>query len=170
MLLLTRPPYLRWFAATAIVVAALAWDLSGRSTAPVPVAARPIERGQPITVDDVRWTEMPAGAIAVPVLDDRRAAVDIREGDPITASVTSGPATVPDDWWAVPMEVPLGLPEGSQVRLLLPSGRSVDGIVAAAATEDVFSGSTGAVAVAAGDLDEVARAAAAGAVSLAIRP
>ena len=106
----------------------------------------------------------------MPVLEDRRAAVDIREGDPITASVTRGPTAVPDDWWAVPMEVPLGLPEGSEVRLLLPSGRSIDGIVAAAAIEDVFSGPTGAVAVPEGDLDEVARAAAEGAVGLVIRP
>lgn len=170
MLLLTRPPYLRWAAAILVLAAAVAWDLSGRATEPYPVAARPIAQGAAIGPDDVRWVDVPADSLPVPDLAGRRAATDIAPGDPIAASSTTGRPTIPEEWWAVPIELPVGLPEGADVRLLLPSGRAVDGLVAAAAVEDVFAGPTGAVAVPNGDVDEVAAAAAAGLALVVIRP
>lgn len=170
MLLLSKPPLLRWAAAVIVVLAAIAWDLSGRATEPFPFAAEPIDRGTPITEELIEWRRVGRGDLAVPTLEGRRAAVDIATGDPITASTLETPDLVPDDWWSVPMEVPIGLSEGTAVRLLLPAGAFVDGIVTAAPTDDAFGGTVGAVAVASEHLEAVAAAASAGLVMIVISP
>ena len=170
MLLLTRPPYVRWAAVTLIVAAALAWDLSARTTEPFPFAAERIESGTRITDESIEWRAIPTGSLVMPVLDDPRAAVDIEVGDPITPSVTATARSVPADWWSVPVELPPGVPDGAPVRLLLPTGRVVDGLVTAPASDEGFGASMGAVAVASGDLEEVASASAAGLVLVLIAP
>lgn len=170
VLLLTRPPYLRWAAVTLVVVAALAWDLSSRATEPFPFAAERIDSGTRITDELIEWRDVRSGSLEMPVLDDPRAAVDIEVGDPITPSVTEPASPVPPDWWSVPVELPPGVPDGAPVRLLLPSGRAVDGIVTTPATDEGFGASIGAVAVASEVLEEVAAASAAGLVLVLISP
>ncbi len=49
MFWLARPPYLRWAAAAAVVVAALVWDLRGTGDILYPFAARAIAGGAAIT-------------------------------------------------------------------------------------------------------------------------
>ncbi len=169
-MLLSRPPYARWLAVIVLVAVALMWDLSRRATEPYPVAATSIAAGSLIGDGAVRWVDLPAGALPAPPLDGGRAAVDIRPGDPITPSVVTGADVVPDGWWAVPVDLPAGVPEGAPVRLLLPSGRMVDGVVAASADEDVFAGPSGAVAVPDADVDDVARSAVTGSVLVLVSP
>jgi len=89
MLWLSRPPYVRWFAAVAIVLAALAWDLSGRQTAQYPFAATDLGRGTALSDNAIVWRAAPNGVYPVPDLSDAAASVDIAEGDPITRSVLS---------------------------------------------------------------------------------
>lgn len=171
MLLLTRPPYLRWLAAAALVVAAIGWDLSARATAPFPFAAEPIPPGTAITEDLVEWRDLPVGTFPLPELASALwAAHRIDAGDPIVPSLTTGSAAIPEGWWAVPMRIPPGLARGAAVRLLLPTGSTVPGVVAVPASDDVFSGPTGAVAVAEGDLRTVATAAVGDLVTVLVEP
>lgn len=156
--------------AALAVAAALAWDLSARATEPFPFAASPIPRGTPLAEADIEWRDIPEGSLVLPDLDAGHAGVDIAEGDPITGTVMAGAVTVPDDWWAVPIDLPLGLPAGSPVLLLLPSGVTADGVVSVPAVDDVFAGTTGAVAVGPRDLADVAAAAAAGLVTVLVTP
>ena len=170
MLLLSRPPSLRGAAATLVVLAAIVWDLSNRATEPFPFAASTIPRGTALSEADIEWRDVGAGTLAMPDIGGGHAAVDIASGDPITRTVTVDRAPVPHDWWAVPIDLPLGLATGSPVRLLLPSGVAVDGVVSIPAVDDVFAGSSGAVAVDPNHVGEVASAAAAGLLTVLITP
>ena len=171
MFLLTRPPYLRWLAASAIVVVAVAWDLSARATTPFPFAAGAISAGTAITDDHIEWRELPTGAVQLPELGEGLwASVDIAAGDPIVPSLTTGNAGIPDGWWAVPMRVPPHLGRGAAVRLLLPTGALVPGIVVAPSVDDAFASPTGAIAVAEEHLRSVATAAAANTVTVIVEP
>ena len=63
MLLLSRPPYVRWVIAVLIVVAALLWELSEQVTEPFPFAARSIARGEPIASEAIEWRKLPRGSL-----------------------------------------------------------------------------------------------------------
>ncbi len=148
MLLLSRPPYVRWAAAILAVVAAIAWDLSDRRTEPYPFAAVAIGRGEPITDAVVQWREVPRGLLADPGLSGGSAATAIEAGDPLTPTVVTNAARIPDGWWSVPLSLPRGVAVGTRVRLTFLDGEFVDGVVSLAPSEDSFGLEvTGAVAV-----------------------
>jgi hypothetical protein len=171
VLLLSRPPYARWVVAVIVVIVALGWDLAGRATEPFPVAASDIERGEPITDDDVTWRDLPRGSIRLPDLEGAHATTDIRAGDPITRSVTETGLTIPSGWWSVPVELPAGVPRGAPVRLTTLDGLVVDGIVAVASSEDSFGLPTaGSVAVPEDAVSAVSSAAATNSLIVAIAP
>jgi hypothetical protein len=171
VLLLTKPPYLRWLAAVALFTVAVAWDLSGSATEAVPFAAEDIQRGAWIDADDVEWRQLPRGSVEMAMLDGARAATEILAGDPITRSVATVGPIVPDDWWSVPVDLPAGVAAGTAVRLVLPGGTTTDGIVAVAPSDDMFTGgSTGAVAVPEDIVAQVAEASAAGLLLVLISP
>ncbi len=171
MLLLTKPPYLRWLAALALFVVAVAWDLSGRATEAVPFAVRDIEQGSWIDSEDVEWRQLPRGSVDLAMLEGARAATAILAGDPITRSVTAVGSLVPRDWWSVPVDLPTGVAAGTAVRLVLPGGTTADGIVAIAPSDDMFTGApTGAVAVPEDVVARVAEASAAGLLLVLIAP
>lgn len=171
MWFLSRPPFLRWAAAGCIVAAALAWDLSERSTEPFPFAASRVVAGSIIDDSMIEWLPMPDGSITLPDLDHLVALVDIEAGDPITGSVAGSPETMPDGWWAVPMRLSAHLVVGSEVRLVLPEELVIDAIVSSQAVTDDFGGeSIGAVAVPEDVADLVAVASAADAVVVLARP
>jgi Flp pilus assembly protein CpaB len=171
VLLLTKPPYLRWLTAVALFTLAVAWDVSGRATEAVPFAAGDIDRGARIEAEDVEWRHLPKGSVEVAILDGARAVTAIRAGDPITRSVAGAGPVVPGDWWSVPVDLPASVAVGSMVRLVLPGGTTTDGIVAVAPSDDMFSGgSIGAVAVPEGVVAKVAEASAAGLLLVLIAP
>ena len=149
MFWLTRPPYLRWAAAAAVVLAALLWDLRDEAEAPYPFAVSAIAAGTPITESMVEWRNLPEGALAFPDLSDPVAARDLPAGEPIVPSAVSGAPIVPDGWWSVPVPLSQGAVPGSQVRLIdALSGLEVDGFVVAAGSDDLMSVDTsGLVAV-----------------------
>ncbi len=171
MLWLARPPYLRWIAAGALVVAALMWDLSERETESFPFAVVDLERGQPITAADIEWRDMPAGAFIVPDLVDATALVPIRSGDPIVPSLASTSPALPSNSWAVPVPLPLGAGAGTAVKLVFPDGSDVAGVVIQSAGEDSFGfDTTGLVAVVEQAANAVALASANGDLVVLVEP
>lgn len=171
MLWLTRPPYLRWFAAVAIVLAALAWDVSKRQTQPHPFAAVRIARGDQLTDAAIEWRNVAAGTFTIPDLTGTSASVDIASGDPITASVLSHATSLPDGWWSVPVDLPIGTPPGASVRVVLPDGQGVTGVVTQPAVRDSFgSVERGAVGFPAAVADAIARLGALGDLVILVEP
>jgi hypothetical protein len=171
VLLLMRPPYLRWAAAALVVLAALAWDLSSRAVEPFPVAGIDIGRGEPIIDGDVQWIDVPRGSLPHPDLIDATAAVDIHAGDPITRSVTVVGSPVPSDWWSIPIDLPPGVAVGDRVRLTTLDGSTVDGVVSIAPSEDAFGLTTpGAVAVPDDAVSDVTVAVATDSVLVVVAP
>jgi len=146
---LTRPPYLRWAAAAAIVIAAFLWDLRGSADVLYPFAAGPIAAGTPITDPDVEWRSLPEGAISMPDLVDPVAARDLVAGEPIVPSAVTRTSIIPDGWWSVPVALPVAAPPGTRARLVGTDPIfETDGIVVSAPGEDLLSFSeTGMVAV-----------------------
>jgi len=146
---LTRPPYVRWAVAAAIVVAALLWDLRGSAQILYPFASGAIAVGTPITESQVVWRSIPEGAMEMPDLSDPIASRDLAAGEPIVPSAVSGESMVPDGWWSVPMPLPGMATPGSRVRLVgIETVFETDGIVVSAAGGDLLSFSeSGMVAV-----------------------
>ena len=150
---------------------AFAWELGGRRTEPFPFAAHDLGRGHLVEAEDVEWRAVPRGLIALPDLEGAQVAHPIHAGDPITAAAVTTDRPPPDDWWAVPMPLPVGVESGSRVRLILPAGSPVDGVVTTEASEDAFGlDRVGAVAVSAEHADAVAQAVATGSIMVLLRP
>lgn len=171
MLWLSRPPYLRWIAAAAIVVVALVWDLSGRRTEQYPFATSAITRGTPLSEAGIEWRPAASDLFLVPDVSNATASADIEPGDPITRSVVSEVPPVPGDWWAIPLMVPADVQPGAVIRVVLPNGTGISGIVVRSAVSDTF-GSTGAATVAfPGEVvDLVARASSLGDLVVLVKP
>ncbi|MEN8235229.1 MAG: SAF domain-containing protein [Actinomycetota bacterium] len=172
MFWLTRPPYLRWAAAAAIVVFALAWDLHGNVEAPYPFASKAIGSGTAITDELVEWRSVPVGVMAMPDLSSPVASRDISAGEPIVPSAVSGETLIPDGWWSVSVALPASALPGARVRLIgteIPF--DVDGVVVSGGTNDLLSFSeSGTVAVPPEIAAEVAVAARDGTLIVLIAP
>jgi len=171
VLWLSRPPYLRWFAAAAIVLAAFAWDLSGRQTAQYPFAATDLERGSLLSNDAIDWRVAPDRIFVVPDLSNATASTDIAQGDPITRSVLSPSMSIPDGWWSVPVALPQTAFAGATIRVVLPNGDGVSGVVIDPPKSDSF-GSLGPATVAfpGGVAELVAQMAALGELVVLVEP
>lgn len=171
MLLLSKPPYLRWAGAAALVIAAMAWDVSARATEPFPFAARTIQRGEQLEEDAIEWKSSPSGLLPQPDLQGATAAVTIGPGEPISASVLRFTASVPVGWWTVALDLPPAVLPGTRVRIVLGGGEGVSGIVVEPSQEDSFGlRSAGLVAVPAIAADAVGFAAGAGQIVILFEP
>lgn len=171
VLWLSRPPFLRWFAAGTIVLAALAWDLSKRQSESFPFAATTISAGAAITDDLIDWKPVPAGSIPVPVLAGASATADIDAGDPLTRSVLSRTQQLPQGWWSIPVEIPSGIPVGAAIRVILPDGSAAAGIVTQPSSNDGFGvPSPGTVGFPESVADAVARLASTGSLVILVEP
>jgi hypothetical protein len=171
VLWLSRPPFLRWFAAGAIVLAALAWDLSKRQSEPFPFAAAAISSGTAITEDLIEWKPLPEGSIRAPLLSGVSATADIEPGDPLTESVLSQTMQLPEGWWSIPIDIPGGVPVGASVRVVLPDGSAATGIVTHPATNDGFGvPSPGTVGFPQAIADTVAQIASTGSLVILVEP
>lgn len=130
LLLLRHHPLAYWSTVAVVLVAALAVgrSLEGDDSAAteglgplvrVPVARRTIEPGELVAAADVRWRELPAGALADQAVADgfdRRATSTIFAGEPIVASRLAPQgsselaARVPPGHQAVALPVTVGAP------------------------------------------------------------
>lgn len=146
---MTRPPYIRWAVAAAIVVAALLWDLRGSAEILYPFASTAIAAGTPITDSQVVWRSIPQGVMQMPDLTDPIASRDVATGEPIVPSAVSGLSMIPEGWWSVPVPLPSMAVLGSRIRLVgIETAFETDGIVVSVAGEDLLSFSeSGLVAV-----------------------
>lgn len=131
MLWLSSPPYLRWAAATTIIVVSLASDLRPATTAPYPVAAVDISPGETIEESDVTWVKLPVGSLApveLPVTARRTVAV----GEPIGPwTAVDGTAPAPTGWLGVPLTVAGDPAPGTPVILVITgeAPRQIPGVV-----------------------------------------
>jgi len=168
----TRPPYLRWVAAAVLVVAALVWDLRGRSGVPYPFAAAPISPGAPIAESDVEWRTVPRGMLAMLDLSAPVAARAIAAGEPILPSAVDAEGGVPEGWWAVPVALPSAAQVGAEVRLITTdTGVESEGIVVAVGSTDLLSiADAGLVAVPPDQATVIAAASAAGTLIVLVAP
>jgi len=169
---MSRPPYLRWAAAAALLIGAFAWDLRGTRSEPFPFAAADIESGEPIEDAAVDWRDTPIGLMAIPDLAAPYASRSIAAGEPITRSAVATEPGIPDGWWAVPVALPTAAHAGTRVRLVLfEPVLTVDGIVVVAATDGMLTfGESGLVAVPGEFADAVGRAAAEGSLTVLVEP
>jgi hypothetical protein len=153
---------LRYVAAGALVLAAMAWDLWPEATVRHPFAVRPVTAGSPFD-GAVEWRSIPSGVL--PDVDPTGVAmVDLAAGEPILPSHV-GEAPVPDGWWVVSLAVPRGARVGSEVRVAVTSpavaeATLVRGVVVAGTPDG--PGAVGSVAVPEGDAGLVAAATAGG--------
>lgn len=137
---LQRPPHLRRLGAGLLVLFALLWDLRSAATEPYPFAARTIPPGGAFTDEVIEWRSLPVGALPVPDLGAGAAAVAIGAGDPITPSMIAPAASVPEGWWAVPVDLPSRSAVGTGVMLVVVEPpMSIPGIVVATQRGDRFS-------------------------------
>ena len=172
MFWLTRPPYLRWAAAALLLVAALAWDLRGRSGMSYPFAANSIEAGAAIGEADVEWRTVPSGVMEMPDLSVPIASRAIAAGEPILPSALDAGAGIPEGWWSVPVALQAAAVPGSRVRLIAIDTRvETDGIVVAGGSTDLLSMSdAGLVAVPPEHAASVAAAAVEGSLIVLVEP
>lgn len=137
---LTRPPYLRWAAAAALIVAALMWDLRSSAEVLYPFTSRAVTAGARITETEVEWRRMPEGAMALPDLSDPIASRDLPAGEPILPSAVSATMVIPEGWWSVPVPLPTTAVPGTAVHLIdTISELETDGIVVTAGSDDLLS-------------------------------
>lgn len=171
MLVLSRPPYLRWLAAATLIGGAIVWEVSEGATQPAPFAAHAISRGELIEDGSIEWRQIPSGLF--PSIDPTGAAAvsGIAEGDPITRSAVTDGVIVPSDWWTVPASIPPGAVRGSMVRVVLADGFGVTGVVVEPSSDDAFGiSSAGLLAVPGESADLVALAASVGELVVLFEP
>lgn len=157
-----RPPYLRWAAAGAILVAAFAIELWPRTEVLHPFLRIDVAAGEVIGDEALRWEHVPAGLLPV-MAEGGLAAVDVAKGEPLLPShLTEGPR-IPPGWWSVPVALPAATPYGVEVQLIdTEIGQVTDGIVIGLPSTDAFTfDATGLVAVPGEQAAAVAVAAAA---------
>ena len=167
---LQRPPYLRWAAAAAALVLALAWDLRPVPTDLRPFAARDADAGVPIPIE---WREVPAGIL--PDVDPAGlvAAIGIESGTPIVPALLTPPIDLPEGWPAIPLEIGSARVPGDSLLLIVSDPPLVStGLVVEPQRGDSygFDFSPGLVALPPDDALPIARAARAGTLVIAVAP
>jgi hypothetical protein len=148
---LARPPYLRWAAASLLVVVAAAMELQTPETVLQPFARIDIAAGSEITEDQVAWRAVPPGIIP-PVEVEGWAAVAISAGTPLMPALVAAAPQLPSDWWALELALPATAVTGASLRLILTavdgSGTvTVPGLLISAVATDGLGEQVGLVAV-----------------------
>ena len=107
---------------------------------------------------NIIWRDIPAGLLPVwPNSIDGVSAANIAAGDPLLPSLVAT-TTVPADWWAVSLPLPVPVAPGARVRVVLVDGSVIEGVVIDGAIDNGFA-IAGTVAFAATDAPLVATAA-----------
>ena len=112
MFWLTQPPYWRWLAAAAVVAFAAYLDLSGPPEETYPFVAEAVDPGVPVPVV---WKAIPSGVLPPHGELSGVAGQALSAGTPLVNGLLSPAPRVPDDWWAVSVELPPTAEVGSDV-------------------------------------------------------
>jgi len=125
---LVPPPYLRYAAATLIVLGALWIDFRPTAAVDHPFLTVAVSAGTSITPEHLEWRPLPPDTFPT-VEPTGVAAADIPAGTPLVpALLTTGPA-VPRGWFALEMPVPDLATPGSPVRIVVDAETWTDGVV-----------------------------------------
>jgi hypothetical protein len=156
-----RPPYARWLVAVGLVAIAAFVDLVGPPTHAHPYVVAAIASGASVATSDLEWRDVPAGVLPPVDLSGSVATRDLEPGTPLLPGDLAERSAIPAGWWVVPLPIPGDPVPGTAIRVVLTeTSTTVDGIVVAAGTEDLFSSQpTGLAAVPAGSAAAVAAAA-----------
>lgn len=165
MFLLGRPPTLRWVVAALVLAGAVWLDLRPPPTERHPFAARDVAAGETIGTGDVEMRQVLRGSlpsVRLPVVAGRH----LEAGDPVLdTDLAADAASVPDGWWALPLDLPAGATPGTVVGVVLLDGATpqiVEGVVTRAAVDEGFGEGQAVVALPADQAVRVARAVTAG--------
>lgn len=168
MFWLSRPPYLRWFLAVSVLAAAVVLEVRPDRTVPHPFTIEPIGVGELIDESVVMWRDVPAGLLH-PVSLPSTASRPFESGEPVLAGAdpSSGSETgIPEGWWALEVDIPLGARAGMSVKVVTPIG-SAQGVVVDVRDGD-FGERSGLIAVPEPSADMVAMAVADSTVAILV--
>lgn len=171
MLWLSRPPYLRWLAASLVLALGFLIELRPQDTTPVPVATTEMAAGAAITESDVVWKQGPVelfAEVALPAYLTR----SVNAGTLILAAdLAEHPVAAPADWWSLELAVPPSTESGTAVLAVVTSeGQSETyvGLTTAHLSDDGFGEALTLVAFSQPDAIRVAAGMADGQVTLLI--
>ncbi len=165
---LLRPPYVRYAAATLIILGALYLDLRPVPEVDHPFLTRDVPAGATIGPDDVEWRLLPPHTL--PMVDPTGVATaDLPAGTPLVPAMLTAAPSIPDDWFALEIPVPDLAAPGRPVRIVVNAETWTDGVVIAlseGSTDFLSRGRTALVAIPAGAAATVAEAAGRGSVTV----
>lgn len=142
-------------------------DLTGPATEPYPFTAAAADPG---VVPEVEWRDVPAGMLPPAGDITWPARASIAADTPLLPGLLIEPGRIPDDWWALPVDLPAHAAPGSDA-LVVVEGRQIGAVVIEPGRLDTFGTTSGGlIAVPPGDAAVAAGAVAAGAVTVLVRP
>ena len=154
-----------------VVAVAFALEFRSSPTESRPFAADAISPGDMVE-ELVEWRDVPEGVL--PQVDSAGATAigSIARGEPILPSQLGTGPPVPPGWWSVALPLPETAAPGTAVRVVVDDPPiTSEGIVVGAPTVDDFGiDRSGLVALPGAAVDEVARAAGRGGVTVLITP
>lgn len=168
MFWLSRPPYLRWLLAASVLTVGLILELTPERTVPHPFAVEPVSIGEMIDESVVVWRDVPADLlhpVSLPVTASR----PIESGEPVLAGADPSRETetgIPEGWWALEVDVPLGARAGMSVKVVTSIG-STQGVLVDVRDGD-FGERSGLIAVPGPSADMVAMAVADSTVAILV--
>ena len=158
---MSRPPYLRWFAAIAVLVGGFIVELAPQTSVPVPIALTDFEPGTTISDGDVGWADGSSDifeGISLPAVAGRT----ILAGQPIMqADVAASEHRAPEDWWQITLAVPPDTKTGTPILAVVTSNdrpAAHRGVVVSHTFDDGFGDTSALVAFPPNEAVEVAAA------------
>lgn len=134
---LQRPPYLRWAAATLLVLVVLWSEFAPDGMALHPYLTEDVRAGTSLE-EVVSYRETPAGVLTEVDLTGMVARHPLPADTPLTPAMVADPDRLaPSDWFTVVASVPNSASVGTRARLVTVEnpGKSVSGIVLSADEE-----------------------------------
>ncbi|HEX2153106.1 MAG TPA: SAF domain-containing protein [Acidimicrobiia bacterium] len=149
MLWLERPPIIRWVAAGCLVAVAAWSELAPPPTTSMAFLVSDVAAGTRLGPEHVEYRTVPAAPIQT--IEPRGvAAADLKEGDPLVASMVTEPV-IPSGWLLIEAPVPAHVGPGSAATGIILGESSApvefDARVLEAGGEDAFGSQVGVVAV-----------------------
>lgn len=148
MIWLQSPQWGRWLATGLVVCAALWIEFGPDPYVEHPFAIEHIAAGEPIDDLNTEMRRIP-GDLLETVPPSGYALRSFEPDEPLVATgVGSDPFAIPEGWWSVAIDVPVGATLGARVQVvLLDTGAIVPGSVSQVSSGDPLVATTGAIAV-----------------------
>lgn len=149
MLWLDRPPFLRWLAASVLVIVAAWSELAPPPTTESTFLVEDVAAGTPVEDHHVERRPVPVGVLAT-VEPSGVAATDLRAGDPLVESMVTEVA-VPPGWVVIEAAVPTHASPGASATAIIVGEGSAPiefpAVVIGEGSSDPFGEASGTLAV-----------------------